>query len=88
MKSVSEREFVEKAGLYIARREQVSIERDGETVGYYLPTKVPNGKVRDEKEGQAALESLEATLKRVLDETGMTEDELADALDLSKPFPV
>ena len=87
MKSVSEREFVERAGQYIARREQVSIERDGETVGYYLPTTVPNGKVRDEKEGRAARVRFERSLERFLAATGMTEDELADALDLNKPFP-
>lgn len=42
---------------------------------------------RDEEKVRQALDRLGATVDRILAETGMTEDELADLFDLSKPLP-
>ena|SRR6266516_2872395 len=39
------------------------------------------------KEAKEARQRLERTLQKVCEETGLTEDELADLFDLSKPLP-
>jgi hypothetical protein len=38
-------------------------------------------------ESRAIIERLQETLQQIYAETGMTEDEFADLLDPSKPFP-
>jgi hypothetical protein len=41
---------------------------------------------RDQEAVERAVEQLGRTVNRILDETGMTEDELVDLLDIRKPL--
>lgn len=82
MKHVGVREFRDHATKYLASDEVLAIERHGQPIGFYIPT----GQSKQEGFMQA-LERLEETVGRVLADTGLTEDELADLFDLSKPVP-
>jgi hypothetical protein len=78
---VDEREFGDHATKYLALQEPLEIERDGRPIGHYLPVK----RASDEEVRQAVARLAEA-VEQVLAETGMTEDELADLFDLSRPL--
>ncbi len=82
MKTVGVREFNEHVADYSSVGEMITVGRDGEPIGYYIPIRK-----RDPERTKQALEQLERAVQRALDETGMTEDELADLFDVSKPFP-
>ena len=82
MKQVAVSELQEKAAKYLTGEEPLAIEHDGEVVGYYYPKKRTK-----QEEVERAVKQLRETVDRVLAETGMTEDELADLFDTSKPFP-
>lgn len=91
MKRVSVGEFVEHAAEYLAGEVQLEVECDGRTLGYYRPIPI---KARDltvhrgpKPDVKEAMDRLGRAVQRVLDETGLTEDELADLFDLNKPFP-
>jgi hypothetical protein len=100
-------EFARHAAEYLEGTEPVSVERDGEVIGRYLPTpndhgsngtsstsqipSLPHGDLdwsTVRPESRATLERLRRVLQDVYTETGMTENELADYLDMSKPFPL
>lgn len=81
MKQVGVREFRDHATTYLSGTESVAVTRHGQTIGIYIPMK------RDEEKVRRAVDQLEATVNRILEETGMTEDELVDIFDVSKPFP-
>ena len=91
MKRISVGEFAEHAAEYLAGEEQLEIEHDGRTLGYYRPIPIKARELtvrRGPKPGaKEAMERLERTVQRVLKETGLTEDELADLFDLNKPLP-
>ena len=90
MKRVNVGEFVERAAEYLAGEEQVEVECDGRTLGYYRPItiKARERTVRRPKpDAKEAMDRLGEAVQRVLDETGLTEDELADLLDLNRPLP-
>lgn len=82
MKRIDVDEFVANPARYLWSREGFEVMHDGRAIGYYLPRPrfTP-------EEKQEAMDRLQATIARVLEETGMTEDELADLFDLTKPFP-
>jgi hypothetical protein len=82
MKQVAVSELQEKAADYLTGKEPLAIEHDGEVVGYYYPKKRTK-----QEEVERAVKQLSHTVERILAETGMTEDELADLFDTSKPFP-
>lgn len=82
MKQIEAREFKERSLDYLTGNEPLAIEYEGEVVGFYYPKKRTK-----QEEVKRAVERLDQAVKRVLAETGMTEDELADIFDLSKPFP-
>jgi hypothetical protein len=90
MLRVKVEEFDKNPAKYLASEEAIQVERDGEVLGVFLPrvreaTLPLPGNVRpDAKE---AMHRLEMAVERVLDETGLTEDELADLFDLNKPLP-
>jgi hypothetical protein len=50
-------------------------------IGFYIPLK------RDEDEVRRAVAQLGQAVEQVLDETGMTEDELASLFDMRRPLP-
>jgi hypothetical protein len=94
MRSVQLEEFSRRPSEYLESGESLSIERDGVRVGYYLPAQ--NGQVahaglafprKDTPEAREAMEQFKQVVQDLLDQTGLTEDELADLLDPKKPFP-
>jgi PHD/YefM family antitoxin component YafN of YafNO toxin-antitoxin module len=84
MKRVGVREFRDRATRYFKETEPIAVERHGRLIGFYIPVE---SKKKDEAELKEALARLDASVKRVLEETGMTEDELADYFGLSKQPP-
>jgi hypothetical protein len=80
-KDVGVREFRDHATKYLSGSETLAIRKNGHLIGIYIPMK------RDEEKVRQAWERFGETIDRVLQETGMTEDELADIFDLSKPMP-
>jgi ribosome-binding protein aMBF1 (putative translation factor) len=78
MKSIGIREFRDKATHYLASREIVAVKRHGKLVGFYIPVKES-----DEEEVQQAIKRLSETVEAALAESGLSEEELAHALDLS-----
>jgi hypothetical protein len=79
MEHIGVRDFRDRATHYLHLGKPIAIERHGEVVGYYLPVKK-----RDPEDLQRRLAILEEVVERVLSDTGLSEDELAQALDLSK----
>ena len=73
------REFRDKASHYLGQGEALAIERHGEVIGYYIPVKR-----RDPEAAKKRLEQFEAALGDFLDKTGLSEDELADSLVISR----
>ena len=82
MKQVGVREFRDHATLYLSGDESIAVTKNGHTIGVYLPFAKQNIERR-----RRAIDELEKTVNRILEETGMTEDELADIFDVSKPLP-
>ena len=82
MKRVGVREFRDHATQYLAGDEVLAIERHGQPIGFYVPT----GTSRREHYSEA-LARLEATVRRILDETGMSEEELSGFFNLSTTPP-
>ncbi len=82
MKRVGVREFRDHATSYLAGDEVLAIERHGQPIGFYIPT----GAGRQESFTRA-LERLEQAVRRVLAESGLSEEELSRLFDLSKPVP-
>ena len=102
MRQVPVEEFQDQAFEYLDAQETLAIERNGQLIGHYVPvggeTPATNGAAESRgptitpptatpDEWRKALEEFDRAIKRMLDETGMTEDELADLFDLNKPFP-
>ncbi len=85
MKHVGVREFRDRATGYLKGSEPLAVERHGRLIGFYVP--VESGEPdRDVRLGEA-LEKLEEAVSRAREEGGMSEDELAEYFDLSKPTP-
>lgn len=85
MKHVGVREFKNKATHLFKDAEPVAIERHGRLIGFYIP--VESREEDEEARLKAALSRLDEAVSRALEETGLTEDELAEHFDLSKPMP-
>ena len=79
MKSVGIREFRDKASQYLASSEVVAVKRHGKLVGFYVPIEQSN-----EAEIAQALQKLSETLETAKRESGLNEDALSRALDLSQ----
>lgn len=82
MKQIRLQDFGDKAGLLLRNRETVAIEQGGRVVGYFMPVRERNQEKLNED-----LDRLDRAVKKILVETGWTEDEFADMLDLNKPAP-
>ena len=59
--------------------EPIIIERHGQVLGIYLPVQPV-----DREKVEAAFNDFQAALEEVLRQTGMTREELADELDLTR----
>jgi antitoxin (DNA-binding transcriptional repressor) of toxin-antitoxin stability system len=81
MKHVGVREFRDHATTYLSGSHPIAISKHGRVIGLYIPMK------RDKEAARRALDKLEETVERILEETGMTEDELADMFDMRRPSP-
>jgi antitoxin (DNA-binding transcriptional repressor) of toxin-antitoxin stability system len=75
MQRVGIREFKDKATSLLSSGETLVIERHGKPIGFYIPIEA-----KDRAAGRAALDRLGETVKGILERTGMTEDELVEAL--------
>ncbi|MDA8286543.1 MAG: hypothetical protein M0Z42_25335 [Actinomycetota bacterium] len=81
MRSVGVREFRNNASTYLSGSETIAINRHGKVIGFYIPLD------RDEDEVRRAVARLGAAVGQVLEEAGMTEEELARLFDLRRPMP-
>ena len=84
VRHVGVREFRDRATGLLKEAEPIAVERHGKVIGFYIPVESKRG---EEEELREALARLDASVRRVLEETGMTEDELAGYFDPSKPAP-
>ncbi len=75
MKHVGVREFRDKATTLLAGDERIVVERHGKPIGYYIPVVAES-----KSEARRKLADLQAVINQALLETGMTQNELADAL--------
>lgn len=82
MKRVGVREFRDHATRYLAGDEVIAVERHGRPVGFYIPA----GSARRGKD-DGAMARLEETVRRVLEKTGMSEEELSRLFDVNQPLP-
>ncbi len=82
MKRVGVREFRDHATRYLSGDEVIAVERHGQPIGLYIPT--ATGRTPQARE---AIEQLDATVRRIMAETGLTEEQLSDLFNLSKPLP-
>ena len=81
MKTVGVREFRDHATSYLSGAEPVAVSKHGQVIGVYVPIK------RDPERVQRALDRLGETVEAILDQTGLTEDELVEFLDPARPMP-
>jgi hypothetical protein len=82
VKRVGVSEFSDHVVQYLSGDEPVAIERNGEPLGFYIPAGPANPTNAAE-----ALERLEQAVRHVLDETGLSEDELSRLYDLTERLP-
>ena len=78
MKSVGIREFRDKASQYLASTEVLAVKRHGKLVGFYFPVQQS-----DDLEIERALQRLSKVVDLAKKESGLDEDALNQALDLS-----
>jgi hypothetical protein len=78
MKAIGIRAFRDKATHYLAAKEAVAIKRHNKIVGFYIPVQAS-----EETEIKAALEKLELAVDQSLAESGLDEEMLSQALNLS-----
>jgi hypothetical protein len=76
MTRVSIHKLQNKAEVFLSSREMLVVERDGKTIGFYIPITA-----KDRSAGRAALEDFENVMNGILERTGMTEDEFLDTDD-------
>ena len=81
LKSVGVREFRNNASTYLSGSETIAVNRHGKVIGFYIPLE------RDEDEVRRAVAKLGATVEKVLEESGMSEEELGQLFDLRRPMP-
>jgi hypothetical protein len=81
MKSVGVREFRDHATTYLSGPDPVAVSKHGHVIGFYIPIE------RDENEVRRAVIGLGEAVGQVLQETGMSEEELAGLLDLRQALP-
>ena len=68
--------------------EKIAVEDGGTVVGHFTPVALQFApQKKDPEELQRAYDELDAAIEKALEGSTLTRDELADLLDLSKPFP-
>ncbi len=81
LKSVGVRDFRNNASTYLSGSDPIAVNRHGKVIGFYIPIE------RDDDEVRRAVAQLGSTVEKVLEESGMTEEELAQLFDLRRPMP-
>lgn len=76
LKNVGVREFRDHATTYLSGSDPIAVSKHGRVIGFYIPLD------RDEDEVRRDVAKLGQSVQRILGETGMSEDELADLFDL------
>ena len=79
MRKVGIKEFRDNATKLLASGETMLVERHGHPVGYFIPVKQ-----RDEAEMEKTTARLEELIQLAMDESGLTEDELADLFTIKR----
>lgn len=77
-KNVGVREFRDHATTYLSGSDPVAVRKHGHVIGFYIPLQ------RDEDEARRAVVKLGEAVGQVLDETGLSEEELAQLFDLRR----
>ncbi len=81
LKNVGVREFRDHATTYLSGSDPIAVSKHGQVIGFYLPVE------RDSEQAKRAIENLGRSVEKVLEETGMSEDELAMLFDLRRALP-
>ncbi|MHB8296460.1 MAG: hypothetical protein ACYDH5_17970 [Acidimicrobiales bacterium] len=81
LKNIGVREFRDHATTYLSGPDPVAVSKHGHVIGFYIPVE------RDHEAATRAVEQLGHTVEKILEETGMTEEELAQLFDLRRPMP-
>jgi hypothetical protein len=81
MISVGVREFRDRATAYLSGTDPVAVSKHGHVIGFYIPLE------RNEDDVRAAVGKLGAAVQQVLQQTGMSEEELANLVDLRRALP-
>lgn len=76
LKHITLKDLKQRLDHYLLQGEPLAIEQDGTLLGYFVPSKT-----------KSSLEQLDQAVEAFIASAGMTREQLADTLDLSKPFP-
>ena len=76
LKNVGVREFRDHATTYLSGSDPVAVSKHGQVIGFYIPVE------RDQEQAKRALEKLGVTVEKVRADSGLSEEELAQLLDL------
>ena len=79
---VSIKDFEQNPKRYLLSNQPIQIEENGEVIGAYYPKKRKNKEELDK-----LLDEFEQATEALLTDSGLTREELADLLDVKKPFP-
>lgn len=80
IKNVGVREFRDHATSYLSGSEPLAVSKHGHVIGFYIPVD------RDQGQVDRALDQLGELVGEVLRDTGMTEAEFAQLLDMRRPL--
>lgn len=81
LKNVGVREFRDHATTYLSGPDPVAVSKHGQVIGFYIPVE------RDREQAKRAIERLGHSVDRILEQAGMTEDELAELFNLRRALP-
>ncbi len=81
LKNVGVREFRDHATTYLSGSDPVAVNKHGQVIGFYIPVE------GDREQARRAIERLGRSVEEILEETGMTEDDLAQLFDLRRVLP-
>lgn len=76
LRNIGVRDFRDHATTYLSGPDPVAVNKHGRVIGFYIPVD------RDDEEVTRAVARLSETVDRVVAESGLSEDELADDLDV------
>lgn len=82
VKHMGVRQFRDRATAVLREGEPIAVERHGKLIGIYIPVEEERGD--DKEELRLALSRLEERVTEIAREAGLSEEELADAFDLTR----